>query len=122
MTLAGARIAVTGATGFIGRYIVDVLLARGAHVIGVVRNPAKVPELAQKGVELRQADLSQRDRLPPGVEVFQISGPLFFGAANRLDNLLSSYLDFRVRWQKCGFCTDDCTVPAAVRFSDPRGS
>jgi len=66
MTLAGARIAVTGATGFLGRYIVDVLLARGAHVIGVVRNPAKVPELAQKGVELRQADLSQRDRLAAG--------------------------------------------------------
>ena len=50
MTLAGARIAVTGATGFLGRYIVDALLARGAHVIGVVRNPARVPELAQKGV------------------------------------------------------------------------
>jgi nucleoside-diphosphate-sugar epimerase len=64
MTLAGARIAVTGATGFLGRYIVDVLLARGAHVIGVVRNPAKVPELAAKGVELRQADLAQRDRWP----------------------------------------------------------
>src|SRR5436853_6137547 len=66
MNLAGARIAVTGATGFLGRYIVDVLLARGAHVIGVVRNPAKVPELAQKGVELRQADLAQRDRLAAG--------------------------------------------------------
>jgi SulP family sulfate permease len=38
-------------------------------------------------------DLSQRDRLPPGVEVFQISGPLFFGAANRLDNLLDQFRD-----------------------------
>jgi len=66
MTLRGARIAVTGATGFLGRYIVDVLLARGAHVIGVVRNPSKVPELAAKGVELRQADLSERDRLASG--------------------------------------------------------
>ena len=66
MTLRGARIAVTGATGFLGRYIVDVLLARGAHVIGVVRNPTKVPELAAKGVELRKADLSERDRLAAG--------------------------------------------------------
>jgi SulP family sulfate permease len=38
-------------------------------------------------------DLSQRDRLPQGVEVFQISGPLFFGAANRLDNLLDQFRD-----------------------------
>lgn len=33
----------------------------------------------------------QRDRLPKGVEVFQISGPLFFGAASRLDNLIDQF-------------------------------
>jgi nucleoside-diphosphate-sugar epimerase len=66
MQLAGKRIAVTGATGFLGRYIVDVLLGRGAHVIGVVRNPDRVPELAKKGVELRQADLAERPRLASG--------------------------------------------------------
>ncbi|KAA2285576.1 SulP family inorganic anion transporter [Arenimonas fontis] len=33
-------------------------------------------------------DARQRIGLPPGVEVFRIAGPLFFGAANRLDNLL----------------------------------
>ena len=66
MDLRGARIAVTGATGFLGRYIVDVLLARGAHVIGVVRNPAKVPELAARGVELRTADLAEPARLAAG--------------------------------------------------------
>ena len=36
-------------------------------------------------------DLTQRDRLPPGVEAFLINGPLFFGAANRLDNLLDQF-------------------------------
>lgn len=36
-------------------------------------------------------DASQRARLPAGVEVFQISGPLFFGAANRLDDLLDQF-------------------------------
>ena len=66
MELRGKRIAVTGATGFLGRYIVDGLLARGAHVVGVVRNPRKVPELAAKGVELRQADLGEPDRLVAG--------------------------------------------------------
>jgi nucleoside-diphosphate-sugar epimerase len=65
MDLRGAAIAVTGATGFLGRYIVDALLARGAHVIGVVRNPARVPELAAR-VELRRADLGDRAALARG--------------------------------------------------------
>lgn len=36
-------------------------------------------------------DVRQRQRLPEGVEAFQISGPLFFGAANRLDDLLDAF-------------------------------
>jgi nucleoside-diphosphate-sugar epimerase len=64
--LQGKTIAVTGATGFLGRYIVDVLLKRGAHVIGVVRNPNRVPELARRGVQLRTADLAQPDKLVHG--------------------------------------------------------
>jgi nucleoside-diphosphate-sugar epimerase len=66
MNLEGARIAVTGATGFLGRYIADVLLARGAQVVGVVRNPDKVPDLARRGVELRRADLAERAQLAAG--------------------------------------------------------
>jgi SulP family sulfate permease len=38
-------------------------------------------------------DLTQRERLPHGVEAFLINGPLFFGAANRLDNLLDQFRD-----------------------------
>jgi SulP family sulfate permease len=37
------------------------------------------------------ADPTQRERLPDGVEAYQISGPLFFGAANRLDDLLDVF-------------------------------
>ncbi|MBI1814703.1 MAG: NAD(P)-dependent oxidoreductase [Deltaproteobacteria bacterium] len=66
MDLKGKNVAVTGATGFLGRYIVDVLLKRGAHVIGVVRNPDRVPELKRRGVELRKADLAERDHLATG--------------------------------------------------------
>ena len=65
MDLRDARIAVTGATGFLGRYIVDVLLARGAHVVGVVRNPERVPDLAAR-IELRRADLADRALLAAG--------------------------------------------------------
>ena len=66
MELKGSTIAVTGATGFIGRYIVDALLAEGAQVIGVVRNPDRVPELKAKGVELRKADLANVGELAEG--------------------------------------------------------
>lgn len=34
---------------------------------------------------------NQRANLPPGVEVFQVSGPLFFAVANRLDEVLDQY-------------------------------
>jgi dihydroflavonol-4-reductase len=66
MELRGATVAVTGATGFLGRYVVDALLDRGARVVGVVRNPDRVPELAARGVELRRADLAERDALARG--------------------------------------------------------
>jgi nucleoside-diphosphate-sugar epimerase len=62
----GKTVAVTGATGFLGRYIVNVLLERGARVVGVVRNPDRVPELRQRGVELRRADLAEREQLARG--------------------------------------------------------
>lgn len=63
MELSGAKIVVTGATGFLGRYIVDTLLGRGVHVIGAVRNPGKAKNLKQKGVELRTADLADLSAL-----------------------------------------------------------
>lgn len=51
-------VAVTGASGFVGRYIVRELLAAGKQVVAVVRSPDKVPELHRAGVELRKADLA----------------------------------------------------------------
>jgi nucleoside-diphosphate-sugar epimerase len=64
--LRGETIAVTGATGFLGRYLVDLLLRRGARVIGVVRNPDRVSGLRERGVELRRADLAEPERLIAG--------------------------------------------------------
>lgn len=59
-TLRDKTIAVTGATGFLGRYFVSELHAQGAQVVAVVRNPDKVPELKRDGIELRIADLADR--------------------------------------------------------------
>jgi len=39
----------------------------------------------------RAPEPNQRAQLPPGVEAFQISGPLFFAVANRLDEVLNQF-------------------------------
>jgi nucleoside-diphosphate-sugar epimerase len=61
--LNDARIAVTGATGFLGRYISVALLGRRSKVIGVVRDPSRRPELGRLGLEFRIADLADRGAL-----------------------------------------------------------
>ncbi len=66
MNLKDTTVAVTGATGFLGGYLVDNLLARGAHVVAVVRNPQKAAGLAQRGVEIRKADLAEPQALEAG--------------------------------------------------------
>lgn len=69
LDLSKSTIAVTGATGFIGGYIVRTLRSRGASVVGVVRNPTKSAWLAAAdGVTLRKADLSDRAALAAGFE------------------------------------------------------
>lgn len=48
-------IAVTGASGQLGRLVVDALLAEGQRPVAIVRDPVKVADLAARGVEIRQA-------------------------------------------------------------------
>jgi nucleoside-diphosphate-sugar epimerase len=61
--LSQSTIAVTGATGFLGGYLVENLLARGAHVVAVVRSPQKAEELGKRGAEVRRADLAEPEAL-----------------------------------------------------------
>ena len=58
-------ILVTGATGNVGRNVVDQLVERGASVRALVRNPAKANSVADlaAGVELVQGDLLDVDSL-----------------------------------------------------------
>jgi len=52
-------ITVTGASGKLGRLVVSGLLAAGVHaaeVVAVVRTPEKVADLAERGVQVREAD------------------------------------------------------------------
>jgi nucleoside-diphosphate-sugar epimerase len=63
MDIKNQTVAVTGATGMLGAYLCSALLREGARVVGVVRNPDKAPFLKDEGVELRRADLNDRDAL-----------------------------------------------------------
>lgn len=49
-------IVVTGATGQLGRLVVEGLLQKGANVVAAVRDPAKAAEFAARGVQVRRAD------------------------------------------------------------------
>ncbi|SDC38168.1 NAD(P)H dehydrogenase (quinone) [Sanguibacter gelidistatuariae] len=64
-------IAVTGATGHLGRLVVDALLARGVapeQIVAAVRTPARASDLAALGVAVREADYSRPETLVPALE------------------------------------------------------
>ena len=59
----GARVVVTGATGFVGSHIALALVAAGCRVVGAVRSPDKGGWLRERGVELVRADLTDKASL-----------------------------------------------------------
>ena len=61
-------ITVTAATGHYGRLVVDELLKRGvptAGIVAAVRDPGKAAGLAERGVQVREADYDRPDTLVP---------------------------------------------------------
>lgn len=67
-----------------------VFMFRMADAVEVTSGLKMIDENGDEGAS--GADPTQRARLPKGVEAFQISGPLFFGAASRLDDLLDQFV------------------------------
>jgi NAD(P)H dehydrogenase (quinone) len=75
------RIAVTGATGHLGRLVIDALLARGVpagQLVAVVRDTGKAAALAARGVQVRHGDYDRPDTLASALagtdEVLLVSG------------------------------------------------
>ncbi|MBN4926917.1 SDR family oxidoreductase [Hoyosella rhizosphaerae] len=59
-------IAVTGATGHLGRHALTALRNRGVHptdIVAIVRDPAKAADLAEAGIDVRQADYTNSEAL-----------------------------------------------------------
>ena len=79
---------ITVAVG-VGMVLASLLfMRRMAEVTGI---SALTPESANEEDELeerRNAEAVSKLRVPPGVEVFQINGPFFFGVAHRLQDIL----------------------------------
>ncbi len=64
-------IAITGATGNIGGLVVEDLLDRGVaprEIVAAVRSPEKASDLAERGVEIREADYTEPDTLDAAFE------------------------------------------------------
>ncbi|WP_432930894.1 SDR family oxidoreductase [Microbispora sp. CA-135349] len=73
-------IVVTGATGHLGRLVVEELAARvpASRIVAAVRSPQKAADLAERGIEVREADYDRPATLGPAFEgatrVLLISG------------------------------------------------
>ncbi|MEV6059730.1 SDR family oxidoreductase [Nocardia asteroides] len=74
-------VAVTGASGQLGRLVVEALLTAGERPVAIVRDPAKVADLAERGAVIRQAsydDPAALDAALAGVDrVLLVSGNEF---------------------------------------------
>lgn len=66
MDLGSSSVLVTGATGFLGRFLVDRLLALGSRVRGLVRSEAELPGVEQVAGDL--ADPASLDAAVAGVD------------------------------------------------------
>lgn len=66
--MTGMKVAVTGATGLLGGYLVRALLERGARPIAIVRDSSLANPLVEAGVEVRRAELSDVEALAKAFE------------------------------------------------------
>ena len=68
MTTSNNKVLVTGATGFLGRRTVEMLVERGFQVRALVRTPSKASSLAYLDLEIAQGDVADSDSLKPAFE------------------------------------------------------
>jgi nucleoside-diphosphate-sugar epimerase len=62
------RVFLTGATGFIGSYLVPELINAGHHVVGLSRSDSGADTLTRAGAEVFRGDVNDLDRLRTAAE------------------------------------------------------
>lgn len=75
----GARVLVTGASGGVGRFAVQLAAFGGAHVIAVTGNPARMAELRDLGADQVVTDPAQLDE-PVDLVLDNVGGPQLVAA------------------------------------------
>ncbi len=80
---------------FVLTVVFDLTVAIEAGVVLAafvfMQRMAAAVAVAPGGAIGEEEEGAQREPLPPGVEVFQINGPLFFAVSDRLDDVLDQY-------------------------------
>ncbi|MFZ5879279.1 MAG: NAD-dependent epimerase/dehydratase family protein [Chloroflexota bacterium] len=78
---------VTGATGFIGSVVVQQLLQAEQQVLAIVRSPSKARGLEEKGVQLFEGDVTEKESMRAAMQgvdgVFHIAGWYKIGARDK---------------------------------------
>lgn len=70
------KVIISGATGFIGRHLVERFLTQGQDVTILTRNPARAFDLFGEKVEVLKVDMRQRFQLPEGELLINLAGAI----------------------------------------------
>ena len=83
-------IAITGATGQLGRLVIQTLLKSvpASEIVAAVRNPKKAKDLGALGIEVRHADYDQADTL---LKAFQGADKLVLISASEIGRRLPQH-------------------------------
>lgn len=100
---AGSKVLITGATGFVGGRLAEMLLEQGAEVRCVVRNFGHATRIARMGPQIIPADLGNAEQMDKAIEgvdyVFHCAHDMRSAPKNMagLDNIIASCLKHKVR-------------------------
>jgi predicted dehydrogenase/nucleoside-diphosphate-sugar epimerase len=100
---AGSKVLITGATGFVGGRLAEMLLEQGAEVRCVVRNFGHATRIARMGPKIIPADLANAEQMDKAIEgvdyVFHCAHDMRSLPQNMtgLENIIAACLKHKVR-------------------------